>query len=87
MSRNLGTIFHPPAPNMNNNIDNNTILMTKLELQGMNNYICGFYRRVNSGESLTNLRWSPWGFTQFVSDLPQFIVQFFPFDREEQPLN
>ena len=30
MSRNLGTIFLSPAPNMYNNVDKNTILMTKV---------------------------------------------------------
>ena len=32
MSRNLGIIFLPPAPKMCNNVDKNTILMTKLEV-------------------------------------------------------
>ena len=32
MSRNLGTIFLPPASNLCNSVDNNKILMTKLEL-------------------------------------------------------
>ena len=32
MSSNLGTIFLPPAPKMYNNVDKNTILITKLEL-------------------------------------------------------
>ena len=32
MSRNLGTIFFSPAPKMYNNVDKNTILMTKLEI-------------------------------------------------------
>ena len=54
MSRNPGTIFLPPAQKMCNDDDKNKILMTKLELQRMNNYFCGFYRCVNSGESLTN---------------------------------
>ena len=42
--------------------------MIQLELYEMNYYFCGFYRCVNSGESLTNLTQSPSGFTQFVSD-------------------
>ena len=32
MSRNLGTIFLPPAPKMYCNVDKNEILMTKFEL-------------------------------------------------------
>ena len=32
MSRNLGTIFFPPDPKVYNNVDANTILMTKLDL-------------------------------------------------------
>ena len=32
MSRNLETVFLPPSPKMYNNVDKNTILMTKLEL-------------------------------------------------------
>ena len=50
ISRNLGTNFLSPAPKMYNNIDKNTILMTI-----WNYNFCGFYRCVNSGESLTNL--------------------------------
>ena len=32
MSRNLRTVFLPPAPKMYNNVDSDMILMTKLEL-------------------------------------------------------
>ena len=45
MSKSLGTIFLPAAPNMYNNVYKNKILMAKLGL---------------------------YGFTQFVSNLPQF---------------
>ena len=31
MSKNLGTIFLPPAPKMCNNVDKNKVLMTELE--------------------------------------------------------
>ena len=48
MSRNLGTIFIPPVPKMCNNVSKNKILMTKLELSGMNYHFCGFSRCVNS---------------------------------------
>ena len=33
----------------------------------MNNYFCGFYQCVNSGNSLTNLTLSPLGFIKFAS--------------------
>ena len=35
MSKNLGTIFHPLAPEIRNNVGKNKIFMTKLELVGM----------------------------------------------------
>ena len=38
----------------------------------MNCHFCGFYRCTNPGESLTNLTYSPSGFTQFVNDSPEF---------------
>ena len=53
MRKNLGAIFLPPAPKIYYNVDKNKILMTKMELLGMNYYFCGFYRCINSRESLT----------------------------------
>ena len=32
MSKNLGTVFFPLAPNLYNNVDKNKILMKKLDL-------------------------------------------------------
>ena len=51
MSRNLETIFLPPAPKMYNNVDKSTILMTKMEF--ILKWIINFVD--NSGKSLTNL--------------------------------
>ena len=73
MSMNLRTIYLPPAPNMCNNYDKNKILVTKLELYGMKYYFCVFQLQ----QITHKLNKKPLGFTQFVSDSPNFIFVHF----------
>ena len=54
-SMNLGTIFLSPAPKMYNNIDKKYDFDDKIVIIRNKLSFCGFYRCVNSGESLTNL--------------------------------
>ena len=58
MSRNLGNIFLLPAAKTYNNDNENTttVLWQKWNYILMNYYFCGFYRCVNSGKSLINLK-------------------------------
>ena len=50
----------------------NVLFCSKVGIIRNKIYFFGFYRCVNSGESLANLTISPSGFIQFVSDSPEF---------------